>query len=482
MTSVAIKPTTAHIVDALANVIGRDQPILRMEKSLEMVSLLDKDLYLNDEIAFFDPFCKAGEILLACAFHRCWAKSGGQPKLLDIESVIKEIYESNCYFGLAPDERHHRLSMRTFLGNTHSHNYKFNHVFRDGHYVSELDGKLDKEKFERAFKSMIEYIKTTSKKSKIIAVGNPPYQESDGGFGKSASPVYSVFVDFLMNHQDIAEFMVVIPSRWFSGGKGLDQFRKNIIESKRVKTLKSFKNPREVFPTVDINGGVCFLNIAKNYQGDCLFIDGAVQRKVSLAQLDAIPDDLIAYELIQKIGSKITASMCDYVMARNPFGITSTTLRNNDISARNKKISCMIKEREIIQIQESLVLKNKNLINKWKVVVPAAVGGTKAVRDFLPVSQFFIVEPGIALSETYIIVGTFDTKGESEKLLAYLKTSFCRYFIGLRKLTQHLSKECWTWVPRMNFSKVWTDEELFQFFNLTKKEQDHIIKTVQEWS
>ena len=114
--------------------------------------------------------------------------------------------------------------------------------------------------------------------------------------------------------------------------------------------------------------------------------------------------------------------------------------------------------------------------------MPSAVGGTKAVRDFLPVNQFFIVEPGIALAETYIIIGSFDTKGESEKLLSFLKTSFCRYFIGLRKLTQHLSKECWTWVPQVDFSKSWNDQDLFTYFNLTKKEQDHIIKKVQEWS
>jgi hypothetical protein len=202
--------------------------------------------------------------------------------------------------------------------------------------------------------------------------------------------------------------------------------------------------------------------------------------QVSLSDLDAIPDDLMAYDLIEKVRRKVDANMSDYVMSRNPFGITSTTLRNN--GSAGKKIPCMIKERKIIQIQESLVLKNKNLINKWKVVVPAAVGGTKAVRDFLPVNQFFIVEPGIALAETYIIIGTFNTKADSEKLLSYLKTSFCRYFIGLRKLTQHLSKECWTWVPQVNFSKSWSDDDLFHFFSLTEKEKNHIIKTVKEWS
>ena len=138
MSALAIKPTT-HIVDVLGSVIGRDQPILRMEKALEMVALLGEEVFADENVVFFDPFCKAGELLLACAFHSCWAKSKGEAKLLDVDMVMKEIYQSNRYFGLAPDERHHRLSIRTFLGNEHSHNEEFNHIIRDGHYLSEED-------------------------------------------------------------------------------------------------------------------------------------------------------------------------------------------------------------------------------------------------------------------------------------------------------------------------------------------------------
>ncbi len=194
MSALVIKPT-AHVVDVLGNVIGRDQPILRMEKALEMVALLGEKVFADDNVVFFDPFCKAGELLLACAFHSCWAKSKGEAKLLDLDMVFKEIYDSNRYFGLAPDERHHRLSMRTFLGNTHSHNENFNRIIRDGHYLSEIDGTLDKDKFEREFNSMIEYINSKAKNKKIVAVGNPPYQEADGGHGGSSSPIYPYFMD-----------------------------------------------------------------------------------------------------------------------------------------------------------------------------------------------------------------------------------------------------------------------------------------------
>jgi hypothetical protein len=473
--------TGSHVIDILGNVIGRDQPIMLISKAVELVSCLEEDLLTNDEVVFFDPFCKAGEILLACALARCLAKVNKNKKMIDVKTIQEELYGSNRYFALAPDERHHRLSLRTFLGNTNSHDEKLTRIIRDGHYLSEIDGRLDKKKFEKEFNDMLEYITTTSSKKKIVVVGNPPYQEADGGYGKSAKPIYNYFAESLMNCKDISEFLLVIPSRWFSGGKGLNDFRNAVLQSKKTKCIKLFKDPREVFPTVDINGGICFLHLDNSHNSKSRFIDGNKENFVNLSLLDAIPDDIKAYELIEKIRIKANRFMVDYVYPRNPFGITSTTLRSIPDSFKNK-ITCLIQARKRIQIPREMVLKNHALEGKYKVAVPAAVGGTKAVRDFLPVNQFFIVEPGIVFSETYIVIGAFETQKDAEKLLSFLKTDFCRYFIGLRKLTQHLSRDCWSWVPQVDFSKSWNDDKLFEYFNLTQEEQKHIKKKIKEWS
>lgn len=144
--AIAYKPST-HVVDILGNVIGRDQPILLMEKAIELVSVLGEETFLAEDVVFFDPFCKAGEILLSCAFARCLAHARASGRLLDVALVHQELYESNRYFALSPDERHHRLSLRTFLGNTKSHSPSFNHIIRDGHYLSEQDGRLDRPRF-----------------------------------------------------------------------------------------------------------------------------------------------------------------------------------------------------------------------------------------------------------------------------------------------------------------------------------------------
>jgi len=155
--SALVKPHKLHVVDVLGNVIGRDQPVMRLDKALELVSLLAAETFADDNIVFFDPFCKDGEILFACAYTSCAMKS--KRELMSIAEIYHEIFAANRYFALAPDERHHRLSLRTFLGNKNSHDNKHNHIIRNGNYLSEIDGKLDKNKFKQEFADMIEYIK-----------------------------------------------------------------------------------------------------------------------------------------------------------------------------------------------------------------------------------------------------------------------------------------------------------------------------------
>ncbi len=485
MSALAIKPS-AHVLDVLGNVIGRDQPILRMEKALEMVSLLGEDIFTDDNVVFFDPFCKAGELLLACAFQSCWAKSKGQSKLLDMDMVFKEIYESNRYFGLAPDERHHRLSVRTFLGNTHSHDEKFNHIIRDGHYLSEEDGTLDKEKFEKEFNSMIEYINLKAKNKRLIAIGNPPYQESDGGFGKSAKNIYNHFAEALIDCESVSEFVLVIPARWFGGGKGLESFREAMMTTEHLKNLRYFSKASDVFPTVDINGGVCFLHYDTAHSGATNFTDGSSKEIINFREFDIIPDDPLAFTIIRKIQSKWTGQYVgERAWASKPFGLRTNFFDlNRTISANDENaVACLSKGKLIKYVLRGKITKNQNYIDLWKVSAPKAAGGSKGKRrSTVPINQIFLVDKGTITTETYNIIDTFTSKKEAENFVSYLRTDFARYMVGLRKITQDLPPDRWNWVPYLDMNKTWTDEELFKFFKITKEEQENIRMKVQEWS
>lgn len=482
MSTLALKPN-AHVVDVLGNVIGRDQPIMRMEKALEMVSHLGKEVFADENVIFFDPFCKAGELLLACAFHSCWAKTKGKEHLLDIDTVFKEIYESNRYFGLAPDERHHKLSTRTFLGNAYSHDEKFNHVIRDGHYVSEEDGTLDRERFEKEFASMIEYIIKRSGNKKIVSIGNPPYQESDGGHGASATMVYPFFTEKLIDTKDISEFLLVIPSRWFSGGKNLNKFREKIINSKQVKTIRYFQKSEELFPTVQIKGGICFLHWSSEHNGDPTFIDGNQIKEFDLSKHNIITDDPDSDLIISKITNIAKKFVSNIAWPRKPFGLATNYFNtNNALKEKDKNsIPCYKQGRKMDFADRRDISKNIDQIDFYKVAIPKAYG--KGMRRCtLPVQHIFIIPKGEITTETYNIVGSFKTKSEALRFQTYLQTDFARYLLGLRKLTQDIPRDRWQWVPLLDMKTEWNDEMLFEYFGLTKKEQTHIKKKVQEWS
>lgn len=479
-----IEPKTriSHVVDILGNVIGRDQPIMLMDKAIQLINLLDDNVFESDEYVFFDPFCKAGEILLACAYIRCFRKANYVNGFLDVNDIKNELYESNRYFALSPDERHHKLSLRTFLGNEKSHNKKLNNIIRDGHYLSELTGKLDKEKFHRELESMLEYIKEKSSGKKIIAVGNPPYQESDGGHGGSATLIYPHFVSQVKSRDGIEKMLFVLPARWFSVGKNLDSFRHEILKERNIKELVYFERSEDVFPTVHVQGGICFFSWERNHKKDAIFKSNNKSFKLPLNQFDIIPDDPSAGPIIKKILNDWDGQFySDYAWSRKPFGLPTNYFKKNTEVGKEKGIKCLTQRKTVRYVSQHEIKKNLDKIEMWKVAIPKAYA-TGARRCTLPAHQIFLIEKDCVCVETYNIISAFKTQQEAENVIKYLRTDFCRYLLGLRKLTQDIPKDRWKWVPYLDPSKEWNDQEIYKMFNITKDEQEHIKRKIEEWS
>src|SRR6185437_1652517 len=466
---------------------GRDQPIMLVGKALELATCISESALLDQNTVILDPFCKAGEILLAAALRSCVVRKGRSKPLVSSREVSEEIYGGR-YYALSPDERHYLLSLRTFYGNERSHDKGFARHIRNGNYLSEIDGRLNLTKFRGELKTMIQFIRKTKPNCKVIAVGNPPYQEADEGFGGSATAIYNHFVEALMDTEEISEFAVVIPSRWFSAGKGTEEFRQRILASKQIKAIRHFKQSKEVFPTVDVLGGVCFFHFKRAHNGNTLFIDSEASCDIDLSKFDMITDDPSAYPLIEKIQSKWRGQfVSDIAWPGKPFGIrTFYFKRNRQIDPTHKNaVPCFSKGRKIRYVKRSEISKNTDKIDLFKVAVPAAYapGSRMGVRRVtLPRNQYFIIPKGTITAETYNIVGAFKTKKEAENFLIYLQTDFARYLLGLRKLTQHIPQDRWNWLPYMDPAVEWTDKSLFDFFKLTKEEREHIKKKVQEWS
>lgn len=483
MSACKIITPESHVVDILGSTKGRDQPIMLVGKALELATCISESALLDQNTVILDPFCKAGEILLAAALRSCMVSKGRSKPLVSSREVSEEIYGGR-YYALAPDERHYLLSLRTFYGNERSHDKGFARHIRNGNYLSEVDGKLRQDKFREEFKAMIGFIRKTKPGCKIVAVGNPPYQEADGGAQASAKPIYNFFVEQLIDCGEIEELAVVIPARWFSGGKNLLSFRKKIANSQQIKALQYFERAEDVFPTVHVQGGVCFLHWKRSHHGETQFLHKNSTYQIVLSRFDIIPDDPEAASIIEKImKSKVQKWVSDFAWPGKPFGLrTFYFKRNPGIPSSNPKaIKCYVKGKNIKYVSRSIIEVNKDKIEKWKVAIPGAYA-TGARRCTLPKHQVFLVGKGEVTTETYNVVNCFNTKNEADRFIRYLQTDFARYLLGLRKLTQHIPKDRWSWVPYMGTDKEWTDEKLFDFFKLTKEEREHIKKKVQEWS
>ena len=470
-----------HVIDILGSTKGRDQPIMKMDKAVQLVQCLDKEVLTSDEYVFLDPFCKAGEILLATALVSVLYKK--DKKIVSQEEIAKELYKNNRYFGIAPDERHFYLSRRTFYGNEKSHQVNDKHNIRNGAYLSEVDGRLNKDKFQKELKNMLEYIKETTGNKKIIAVGNPPYQEEDGGHGRSAKPIYNIFIENLMESEHINQFVLVIPARWFSGGKGLDKFRSKIINSKNVKTIRYFENPHYIFPTVEIRGGICFFHWDNNNRKKTRLFNETSNKIIDLSSYEIILPHLQAYPILEKVFKKSNRFLDKVTWATNPFGLTSNFFEKNK-KYKEGKIECFCKGKKIKKISEQLVLKNKEKINDYKIVFPENSGGGKGNRHkiLLRAEHFFILEPKQISTATYSVASNFSNLKEAQNFMFFLQTYFARFLLGLRKPTQDTSRKTFAWVPLMDTGTKWTDKKLFKYFGITQDESKYIKDKVDYWT
>ena len=313
-------------------------------------------------------------------------------------------------------------------------------------------------------------------------IGNPPYQESDGGHEASAAPIYHLFVD---QSKVISErISMVTPSRWFSGGKGLNAYRESMISDHHLKTLVDFPKLYEPFPTVKIRGGVSYFVWDSAYDGPCLVqtMEGGKPASPAIRRYLDEYDVLIrrneAVPILNKVAKYGEPTLEKRISARKPFGLPTNYHGPSTPDGIANPIQLFESQREG-WISRNDISVNSDWVDDWKVLLNR-VQGTSAAIETKFMSTPRIAGPGSACTETYLVAGRFKSKKEAQNYVSYLKTRFVRFLISLRKISQDAARGVYAFVPDLDYGHPWTDADLYERYGISDEEITYIESIVKE--
>ena len=302
-------------------------------------------------------------------------------------------------------------------------------------------------------------------------VGNPPYQVMDGGNKSSAIPIYNAFVDIAKKIKPSFVSMIM-PAKWYNGGRGLDAFRDSMLKDKHISTLVDFADSNDCFEGVDIAGGVCYFLWNANHNGKCRVsnVNGQSRTTVDrfLDEHKTFIRDIKAVPILTKVQSKLEKAFSSMVSSQKPFGLRTYVVPEGkgDLTLRYNGGRG--------PFPSDKVTAGLDWVDKWKVISSylTAEHAGRADKDGKKkiLSSLEILSPKTICTETYLVLGAFDTEREAVNCLNYLKSRFVRFLILQVTSTQHLSKANFEYVPLLDFSKEWYDKDLYNYYGLNEEE------------
>lgn len=493
------------VLNCLAN-LSSDEVFTPPDIANRMLDLLPTALWSNPDATFLDPVCKSGVFLREITLR---LNEGLKSQIPDQQERFNHILTKQV-FGISitlltalisrrtvycTKQANGKLSVCTAFNDEQGSIFyqRVEHQWKDGRCEecggSQLEHEFisdNRENHAYAFihgdpLALLENrFKELGKQMKFdVIIGNPPYQLSDGGAQASAKPIYHLFIQQAINLNP-NHLIMIVPSRWFAGGKGLDQFRDEMLNDKRIKEIHDYPNASDCFNGVEIKGGVNYFHWENSYQGDCKINTYDGNKCVSSMKRPLKEDNtdiLIRYNegisILRKAKELDERSFSELISARKPFGLDSKFRGKKESKSGYSKL---YQNGGIGYWDKSIIIKNRSWIEKHKVIIPYAVGVGDVSKDLLkPIYS----EPNSFCTETYLVIGVFDDKKTCDNIISYIKTKFFHFLLGLKKNTQHTTQKVYQLVPMQDFSKPWTDEELYIKYKLNQKEIAFIEEMVR---
>lgn len=473
----------------------------------QMLDMLPQELFNDKNTKFLDPATKSGVFLREIAKRLL---EGLKDEIPDLQQRIDHIFQRQLY-GIAVTEMTSLLSRRSVYcskypnskysissfsnieGNIRfkviNHKWNKNKCAYCGASKKELDRDDELEAYAYEFIHVNNPEEIINMKFDVI-IGNPPYQLNDGGgTGSSAVPIYQKFIE-QSKKLNPRYLCMIIPARWFSGGKGLDDFRSSMIKDRRIKVLHDYINASDCFPNVSIEGGVCYFLLDRTYNGKTKIFthkqNGMIDesfRYLDEGMFDIFVRDEKVLDIVKTVLNLKKQSFSNIVYPRNAFGISNSSKL---ITTDKKGINVFGRfngKRDYRYIESIKITKNVDLINKYKLFISKADGAAGQIGNPVPARIIGKPEEGLqnmVCTETFLVVGPFVNKNQMINAKEYMKTKFFRFLVGARK-NKNMTQDTYKFVPLLDFDRSWSDEDLFALFNLSDNQIDYIKTMITDY-
>lgn len=479
------------VLSCLAN-LSNDEVFTPPAVVNAMLDLLPQELFASPKTRFLDPAAKSGVFLREIAKRLI---KGLEREIPDLQKRVDHILH-NQVFGIATTELTSLVSRRTLYCSKYPNcrysvspfdtvegNIRFRalrHTFVKGRckWCGASESQFDRD--ESLESHAYEFIHISNPQEIFnmkfdVIIGNPPYQMADGGNSASAMPIYQKFVEQAKN-MNPRYLVMIIPARWYAGGKGLDEFRKTMLNDRRVRHLVDYFDAEECFPGIDISGGICYFLWSRDNKGKCV-VDSRrheFRSKMTRYLLEDGCDVFIrfneAVSIIRKVMEKQEESFSTLVSSRKPFGFDTSKRGSSKPFEGSVKLYVNKNTTEGEEyISSNEINTSQKLVHEHKVFISRAYGE----RDAFPyhvLGKPFYGEPNSCCSETYLAIGPFQSRECAVNAISYIDTMFFRCLVLLTKNTQDAPKRVYQLVPLQDFSKPWVDAELYKKYNLSESE------------